>query len=80
MHEKQGQFPIVSVNDFPVVTPEEMRQVDELAEEDLGLNILQMMENAGRNLADFIKVFHGPDCRVCVFAGKGNNGGGGLIV
>ena len=34
----------------PAVTEAEMREVDQIAVEDFGLGILQMMENAGRNL------------------------------
>ncbi|MGD2178393.1 MAG: NAD(P)H-hydrate epimerase [Anaerolineae bacterium] len=35
----------------PAVTAEQMREVDRIAMEDFGLGVLQMMENAGRNLA-----------------------------
>jgi NAD(P)H-hydrate epimerase len=35
----------------PPVTAEQMREVDRIAMEDFGLSVLQMMENAGRNLA-----------------------------
>ena len=35
----------------PAVTTEQMREVDRIAVEEFGLGILQMMENAGRNLA-----------------------------
>ena len=35
----------------PAVTAEQMREVDRVAVEEFGLGILQMMENAGRNLA-----------------------------
>lgn len=35
----------------PAVTMTQMREVDRIAVEDFGLGILQMMENAGRNLA-----------------------------
>jgi NAD(P)H-hydrate epimerase len=35
----------------PAVTTDQMREVDRIAVEDSGLGILQMMENAGRNLA-----------------------------
>jgi len=33
------------------VTAEQMREVDRIAVKEFGLGILQMMENAGRNLA-----------------------------
>jgi len=35
----------------PAVTADQMREVDRIAVEEFGLSILQMMENAGRNLA-----------------------------
>ena len=35
----------------PAVTAEQMREVDRIAVDEFGLGILQMMENAGRNLA-----------------------------
>jgi NAD(P)H-hydrate epimerase len=63
----------------PAVTAEQMREVDRIAVEEFGLGILQMMENAGRNLAlnviDMLGVEPGP---VIVLAGGGGNGGGGL--
>ena len=38
----------------PAVTAEQMRKVDRIAVEDFGLGILQMMENADRNLAQHV--------------------------
>jgi len=61
----------------PAVTAAEMRNVDRVAVEDLGLELLQMMENAGRALAWHVRdVREGG--RVVVVAGNGGNGGGGL--
>jgi NAD(P)H-hydrate epimerase len=63
----------------PVVTGEQMREVDRIAVEDFGLGILQMMENAGRNLAqNVMDMLHGKRGEVAVLAGSGGNGGGGL--
>lgn len=64
----------------PAVTADEMRTVDRVAVEDVGLRLLQLMENAGRNLAAVVRerladADRGP---VVVFAGAGGNGGGGL--
>jgi NAD(P)H-hydrate epimerase len=57
----------------------EMREVDRIAVEDFGLGILQMMENAGRNLAlNAIDLLGGMAGKVTVLAGAGGNGGGGL--
>lgn len=57
------------------VTAEEMREVDRVAVEDVGVSLLMMMEHAGRSLADPLR---GYDGRVVVLAGGGGNGGGGL--
>jgi NAD(P)H-hydrate epimerase len=56
-----------------------MRAVDRIAGEDFGLGILQMMENAGRGLAQHV-MERLPDSElgVVVLAGTGGNGGGGL--
>ena len=61
----------------PAVSTNEMRAVDRVAVEDVGLALLQMMENAGRTLAWHVRdVDAGP---VLVIAGNGGNGGGGLV-
>lgn len=63
----------------PAVTAEEMREADRIAVEEFGLSILQMMETAGRNLAQTaINMLHGTQSDVTVLAGSGGNGGGGL--
>jgi len=63
----------------PAVSVEQMREVDRIAVEDFGLGILQMMENAGRSLAENVIEMLG-DARgeIAVLAGSGGNGGGGL--
>jgi NAD(P)H-hydrate epimerase len=63
----------------PAVTAGQMREVDRIAVEVFGLGILQMMENAGRNLAgNVIDMLGGTNGEVTVLAGAGGNGGGGL--
>ena len=63
----------------PAVTADQMREVDRIAVEDFGLGILQMMENAGRNLAQKVLDMLGGDRgEVTVLAGSGGNGGGGI--
>ena len=63
----------------PAVTAEQMREVDRIAMEEFGLGILQMMENAGRNLAENVMdMLGGTSGEVTVLAGSGGNGGGGL--
>jgi NAD(P)H-hydrate epimerase len=56
-----------------------MREIDRIAVEEFGLGILQMMENAGRNLAQNVMDMIGDSPgQVAVLAGAGGNGGGGL--
>ena len=63
----------------PAVTGEQMREVDRIAVEEFGLGILQMMENAGRNLAGTVlELLDAAESEVAILAGSGGNGGGGL--
>lgn len=63
----------------PAVTADQMREVDRLTVEEFGLSILQMMENAGRTLAEHVlDMLAGAGSVVTVLAGSGGNGGGGL--
>lgn len=58
------------------VTAAEMREVDRVAVEEFGVSLLQMMENAGRNLA--WQAREAGSEPVVVLAGNGGNGGGGM--
>ena len=65
----------------PSVLADEMREVDRIMTEELGVGLLQMMELAGRNLAEVARRLLGGDLArhsIVVLAGPGNNGGGGL--
>jgi hydroxyethylthiazole kinase-like uncharacterized protein yjeF len=59
------------------VTPEQMRSLEEGAS-GYGLGVRDLMENAGRGVADYILRRFGTP-RVCVVCGAGNNGGDGLV-
>ena len=67
----------------PYITTDQMREVDRAMVEEYGIQLIQMMENAGRNLAHLARHrFLGGDPRgrrVLVLAGTGGNGGGGLV-
>jgi NAD(P)H-hydrate epimerase len=65
---------------LPAVTAAQMREVDRIAVEDFGISLLQMMENAGRALAELTRIHLGGvrSRRVVVLAGRGGNGGGGM--
>ena len=67
----------------PYLTAEQMVEVDRAMVEDYRIELIQMMENAGRDLAHLARVrFLGGDprgMRVAVMAGTGGNGGGALV-
>ena len=68
--------------DIPILTTEQMIEVDRLMIADYGIEIIQMMENAGRNLAELTGRILGASLSrrsVCVLCGRGNNGGGGMV-
>jgi NAD(P)H-hydrate epimerase len=67
----------VSRGVVPALTTEQMREVDRAMVEDLHIELIQMMENAGRNLAELAITRFSPSS-VTVLAGPGGNGGGGL--
>jgi NAD(P)H-hydrate epimerase len=59
-----------------------MLETDRIATDRLGLGLLQMMENAGRELADLTRRALGGSVlgtSVVLLAGTGNNAGGGLV-
>ena len=63
------------------VSEAQMRELDRIAIEETGPNLFQMMENAGRALAELALERLGASWRaasVLVLAGPGGNGGGGL--
>src|SRR5579864_5159347 len=67
--------------EVPALTTAQMREVDRIATQETGPNLFQMMENAGRNLAEVALESLGEDwqqARVIVFAGTSGNGGGGI--
>lgn len=58
---------------------EQIRQVDADAEE-LGLSEFALMENAGRGLFEKVRSLVGRDMNIGIVAGKGNNGGDGIVL
>ncbi len=66
----------------PAVTAEQMREVDRVAIEEVGPNLYQMMENAGRSLASLCVEMLGEawaTSPVVVLAGTGGNGAAGSV-
>ena len=68
---------------IPYLTTEQMKEVDRAMMHDYKIELIQMMENAGRNLAHLARerFFDGDprDKTVVVLAGTGGNGGGALV-
>ena len=65
-----------------VLTASQMREVDRITIEQLGVPGLLLMENAGRNVVRFLQEkFPSLDReRITILCGKGNNGGDGFVV
>lgn len=71
------------VTEVPYITTDQMRRVDRAMVEDMHIELMQMMENAGRGLALLAnKRFLGVSPigkKVIILAGAGANGGGALV-
>lgn len=80
MQKNEAQPP---ASELPYLTTEQMREVDRLMVEKYGIELMQMMENAGRHLAALARdrfLDGDPTGRdVILLAGRGGNGGGGLV-
>jgi NAD(P)H-hydrate epimerase len=74
---------VAAPTSLPWLTTEQMIEVDRIMMDDLGIGLAQMMESAGRDLAQLTRVRFldgDPRCRrVVVLAGPGGNGGGALV-
>src|SRR5215467_15214745 len=75
-------FPVYPSN-LPYVTTEQMIEVDRAMMQDYRIELIQMMENAGRNLAHLARIRfldgNPQGKKVVVLAGTGGNGGGALV-
>lgn len=68
--------------EIPVLTTAQMVEVDRLMIEEYQIELIQMMENAGRNLAELARRKLGGKVTgksIACMCGAGNNGGGGLV-
>ncbi len=76
-------MPFPFVDNLPVLSKDQMVEVDRLMIEKYGICLLQMMENAGRCLAILARDrFLGGDPfakSIMVLAGPGGNGGGAMV-
>ena len=75
--------PEIPIRCVPAVTSREMADVDRAMVEDYGIDLIQMMESAGRALAALARdrfLDGDPQGKtVVVLAGSGGNGGGALV-
>ncbi len=71
-------YAVIAQDSIGWVTEAQMVEVDRAMIDDLGISLLQMMENAGRNLARVAIDLLDPSS-VWVAAGSGGNGGGGMV-
>lgn len=77
-----GGFPQRKVTEIPAVSSAQMREIQRVAQEDFAIDILQIMENAGRAAAELALAMlgaRGRGQRVVILAGGGNKGGAGLV-
>lgn len=63
-----------------ILTREQVRRIDELAQTKYGLAGIVLMENAGSGAALLIDQRYGPQGEAFIACGTGNNGGDGLVV
>lgn len=69
------------MNNVPSVTVDQMREIDRLMIEDIGVSVIMMMENASRNIAALVRTLLGGSVKgkkIVILCGKGNNAGDGL--
>lgn len=77
-----GGLPERKTADVPAVAPMQMREIQRVAQEDYGIDILQITENAGRSAAELaVRLLggRGRGQRIVVLAGGGNKGAVGLV-
>ena len=76
-------IPTIAAAEVPYLTADQMIEVDRAMIDDYGIDLVRMMENAGRALAHLIRerFLHGQarERQVVVLAGTGGNGGGALV-
>lgn len=78
MKAREGSVAMKQKTPTRILDTEEMRLLDRAAEE-LGVPTRVLMELAGRAVAEEASKLLGPDGKVVVVCGPGNNGGDGLV-
>ncbi len=66
---------------IPYVNGKTLKKIDEKAESEYGISLLQLMEVAGARMAGFLRERYAPIAQkeILIICGKGNNGGDGLV-
>ena len=81
--QEPTMIPTVRASEVPHLTTTQMIEVDRAMIEDYHIDLVRMMENAGRSLAHLARErFLGGNARgrrIVVLAGSGGNGGGALV-
>ena len=72
------EFKNVHADSLSWISEEDMIDVDRVMIDDLQIELIQMMENAGRALSSVVQE-RSSASRIVVAAGSGGNGGGGLV-
>ena len=64
-----------------IALAKQMREIDQRAIEDFGINEIVLMENAGRKVAEVVCQALGTVSKksICILSGSGNNGGDALV-
>lgn len=68
------------LDDLPILTRAQVRELDRVAIEEYGVPGVVLMENAGRGAAERLLARLKGDERVLIICGAGNNGGDGYVV
>ncbi len=65
-----------------ILTAAQMREIDRITIEELGMPSLTLMENAGMRFVEVLESRFAPigRQRIAILCGKGNNGGDGLVI
>lgn len=79
-HLPSARAPQCDLHRRPAVTAAEMRELDGRAVDEFGIPSLLLMENAGAAVARAaLEMLSRAPSRIAVIAGRGNNGGDGLV-
>lgn len=70
-------LPTVDGAELAWISAAQMREIDRVMVAEMHIELVQMMENAGRALAEIVQL--AAPTTVTVLAGTGGNGGGGLV-